>query len=161
MRLTLTLPTTALLLATGLLPAAEGGARPERPGQGQLFERIDQDSDGQISRAEWDAARERLQERRHERDGNQDGRVDGDERRAAIEERLAQLKTNHPELYARLDSNGDGTVSLEEAKAFRDAHGRRGQGGGHIPGSGAAPADANQSGGNAAPRAYLHRQPGA
>jgi hypothetical protein len=44
---------------------------------------------------------------------------------AKMAERLNQLKDRNPELFKRLDANGDGTISADEAEAHRKKEGAR------------------------------------
>lgn len=44
---------------------------------------------------------------------------------AKMAERLNQLKDKNPELFKRIDANGDGTISADEAEAHRKKEGAR------------------------------------
>jgi hypothetical protein len=77
-------------------------------------------------------------------DADHDGKLDDGEKAAAHEafeqhqaEREAKLKSEHPELFAKIDKNGDGSISAEERRAFqrkhdRDCDGDHGDQGKHI-----------------------------
>ncbi len=127
-----------LAIATLTLQAAEGaaGAGKHRGEFKQaLLEKFDADKDGKLSEAERAAAkgqvRERLQEAKEKFDADHDGKLSDSERDAARAAFAARLKEKHPQLFAKIDSNGDGTLSREEAKAAHEklrAHrGERGQ----------------------------------
>lgn len=113
----------------------------------RLHERADTDGDGTLSDAEKEVARLRLAQRRDGGDGerreefkdridaNGDGTIDEAERaaaKAAVEARLAEkaakLQAEHPELFARIDQDGNGELSLQELRHAKVMHQRR-QGG--------------------------------
>lgn len=126
---------------------------------GETFARMDADNDGAISRAEWDRASELREARRAERQerraargegagargegrrgfqGHRRGRMgmammteadrDGDRTvsRAEFLEAASQR-------FARMDANGDGSVTADERAAARPQH--RGRGGRGAPGT--------------------------
>jgi Ca2+-binding EF-hand superfamily protein len=50
-------------------------------------------------------------------DTNHDGKLDDGEKAAMWADRATKLKEKNPELFAKIDTNGDGTISPEEWKA--------------------------------------------
>ena len=81
----------------------------------ELFKKIDTDGDGKISPEEMHAAREKLEEFRENGDHKPT-----DEQKEAIRERLENMKEKHPELFKRIDKNGDGKISPEEMHDARE-----------------------------------------
>ncbi|HET9577894.1 MAG TPA: EF-hand domain-containing protein [Usitatibacter sp.] len=117
-----------------------------RHGHGGFFKKLDKDGDGRISRDEA-AAAPRLAQHFDEIDANHDGLLTRDELKAAHQARaqarfskidtdgdgrisLAEAQANAPRLaqhFDRVDANHDGFVTPEELKAaFRGHHGHRG-----------------------------------
>ena len=81
----------------------------------ELFKKIDTNGDGKISPEEMQAAREKLEEFRENSD-----RKPNDEQKEAMRERIEGMKEKHPELFKRIDKNGDGKISPEEMHAARE-----------------------------------------
>ena len=117
-----TLIASAALIAvasTAVIATAKGIPGGNGHGQGnhieRLFERMDADQDGSITKAEVEAA---AVARFTEADANGDGLLDADEMAAAGEgrnaERRAKRIAKHME---RADTDGDGAISLEEMTA--------------------------------------------
>ena len=94
-----------------------------------LVERFDADKDGKLSDSERAAAKAALAERRAkhdaellakhpEIDADKNGELSKDERKAAGDklraERQARFKEKHPKAFAKVDTNGDGTISTDE-----------------------------------------------
>lgn len=116
-----------LLVTTALvLPAAEGSAQPGAH-RGQLrqhlLQKFDADQDGKLSETERQAARAACQERRAagkaKFDADQDGKLSETERAAARAAISAKIKEKHPELFKRIDTDGDGVISRDEGQAAR------------------------------------------
>jgi hypothetical protein len=57
-------------------------------------------------------------------DTNKDGKLDAAERKVMIDDRAA-------EQFQKMDANKDGRISLDEFKAFKEAHPRQGRWGRH------------------------------
>lgn len=144
--------------------SARGGYGPDgmRDGRGgRIFERLDTDGDGKVSRSEFAASFDKL-----DRDG--DGYVTREEVQALRDEKRAERRelmfrhqdingdgkialeefTGPARFFARLDADHDGYITEQEAQDFRPARdgwqrGGRGcwDGGRRAPGPG--PDDAN------------------
>ena len=102
---------TLMLASAGAAVAQQAPARPMR---------ADADGDSRLSQAEF--VGQRVQ-RLTAMDGNSDGSVSVDERRAAMQARMASRADAR---FDRLDANGDGAVSRAEFDAARAA-GREGR----------------------------------
>jgi len=117
-------------LAAGAM-AADGGLRHmDRHGHGwhmfggpggmsegmedRLFERLDTDKNGEITREEVAAARQKRDQRLAEMDTDKDGRVSREERRAYFAKAIEARRT---EAFAKADTDGDGGLGLDEYKA--------------------------------------------
>jgi len=110
----LLLAAAALTGATSLAFAAGPGERGGHHGRGHaagMFERIDANGDGVVTRAEFDA---HLAARQAGLDANGDGFVSFEEAQTF---RAAQQEERARERFARMDTNGDGRISVEEASA--------------------------------------------
>ena len=113
--------TTFRRLPRGLLAAALLGifavtgaavAQPQgKGGHGRMFERMDTDGDGAVSRAEAAAFRAA---HAAEADADNDGFVTFEEMRAWREARREQRARDR---FARMDTDGDGRVSVQEIAA--------------------------------------------
>lgn len=134
--------TSYILIGLGTLGLLGGAALAEEPRRGdRMFQRIDTNADGRITRAEADAFRN-VRFERMDYDG--DGVITLDEmqdaaRRRAPEraakrfERMdrngdgaltrAELADAHAARFARMDANGDGFVTREEVRALRERRG--------------------------------------
>lgn len=102
------------------MQAAHAARRAEM--RGRMFERLDADSDGAISRAEFDAHAGQRQGRRggwggHHRRG---GRGWGQAEVAADGVTRAEAEARATAWFARMDANGDGYVSAEDRQARRE-----------------------------------------
>ncbi len=124
-----------VILAVTLLalPAAEGTAGGQGQHRGQfrqhLREKYDSDKDGKLSEAERAAARQACKDKA---DTDKDGKLSEAERAAVRASISARLKEKHPELFAKVDKDGDGIISRQEgqaARAWRQQHGQRGKAG--------------------------------
>jgi hypothetical protein len=120
MKTTIAILTTLALGATATLVLADPG---ERPGRAAMMERLkaaDTNADGLISRAEA-AALPRLLEHFDEIDANKDGQISAEELRAFH----AAHRGGHGGaggFFKRMDANGDGKVSKQEALDAAAAH---------------------------------------
>ena len=106
----------ATLAALGIASVALLAFAAPEGREGRGFERMkqaDANGDGMISREEAKAL-PRLDKNFNAIDANQDGQLTADEMRAFRAKRKGE---KHAEHWKRLDTNGDGRVSLEEAKA--------------------------------------------
>lgn len=112
----------------GVLNEADRSGRADR-----AFAAMDADSDGMISRAEWDERRTTRMDRREAR-AERRGRVGVDRGANRMERRMARIDSNGDgavtrdealakatERFARIDANRDGTVSTDERQAARAA----------------------------------------
>ncbi|HTR52097.1 MAG TPA: hypothetical protein VMJ10_15395 [Kofleriaceae bacterium] len=120
----------ALALCAGLAGIggiAGGIAAADNPGsqeiRGKLLEKYDTNGDGKLDaqeravmRADFKAKREaRKAEILAKYDLNKDGKLEPSERKLMIDDRAAKV-------FAKMDSNGDGQVSLAEFQAFKESH---------------------------------------
>ena len=129
----------AVLIASSL---AVGGIAFAGPGAGggrgefrqKMLEKFDRNGDGQLDEAERQEARAFREARRAERqqemlakfDTNRDGKLDDAERKVARDQRREMV-------FKKIDTDGNGVISLEEFKAAempRGKHGRKGKHGG-------------------------------
>lgn len=83
----------------------------------RMFERMDTDKDGSISKAEFDAAKKARFTRA---DANGDGKISLEEMTTEAQERAAKHAERH---FAKLDKDGDGAVTAEEMEEARPGHG--------------------------------------
>lgn len=112
--------TFAGLLAVAALlhaadPSAQAGPRAEGRWADRMFERLDADGDGRVTRAEADAMRGAML-RRADRDG--DGLITEAEMRAAAAERASERAAKR---FVVLDGNGDGRVDADEIASRAEA----------------------------------------
>lgn len=112
-------PVVAVVAVAGPVLAQDG--RPERTEQAAaMFDRMDADKDGMISRAEWDSARAVLAERRGRqgRDGWASVDRDADGRLSAAEWQAAGRPA---ERFQKMDADRNGILTRAEAMAARQA----------------------------------------
>lgn len=94
--------------------AARDARRAERASA--AFDRLDADKDGSISRAEFEARPDRAQ--RGHRRGNRPARAAHTERGPTA---VAEVRVKAEQMFVRLDADSDGTLSIEEQRAGRQA----------------------------------------
>jgi hypothetical protein len=125
-----TLLATSLLILGGLggFAAAKGpGHGHGHGGKKALIEKFDTNKDGTLDDAERAAMRGKFQAMKARRkakllakfDANRNGVLDPAERTTIREQKAARR-------FAKLDANGDGTLTLDEFKAGRGKHRHRG-----------------------------------
>lgn len=90
----------------GLMMGVEGGMLGER-----MFQRLDTDENGEISRQEIDAAHDAL---RAAMDSDGDGHISRQERRAHFRQVQDERRQ---EAFSRLDTDSDGAIGLAEFQA--------------------------------------------
>lgn len=103
-----------VLIAVGALLAAAAAANAQPVRGAAMFERMDANHDGKITKEESLAARERMFKRL---DKNGDGSVDEAEiqtARQAIKDRAATAEARLSNQWRRMDKDGDGKVSAAE-----------------------------------------------
>lgn len=109
-------PILALILAAAFVAgpamAKDGGQRAER-----MFERLDVDGDGRISKAEADERRAAGFARM---DANGDGAVTREEQEAAREERRENRAERAERRFSNLDADGDDRITRSEFDAQGD-----------------------------------------
>lgn len=112
---------SAMLSASALAGADSGAAKDGRmAGPPARFAQADKNGDGQLSRAEVQAAIPRLAEGFDKADSNHDAQLSRDELRHFMWERSPRHHGQRHYLkqcFARADTNGDGQLSLAEARA--------------------------------------------
>jgi Ca2+-binding EF-hand superfamily protein len=109
--------TASVALATMVLATAMSAAHAQPFSGPGLLARVDTNKDGQITREESAAARERMFRRL---DKNKDGLIDEPEiekARQAIVDRAAMMEKRLSSRWQRMDSDGDGKVSAAEFQA--------------------------------------------
>ncbi|MDA3960042.1 MAG: EF-hand domain-containing protein [Planctomycetota bacterium] len=91
----------------------------------KVFERVDRNGDGQLSREELQGARKHLQAKKQQLDSDGDGTLSEAERAAAREQfadKRGQRDGEHrDEIIERFDTNGDGQLDEGERQAARAA----------------------------------------
>jgi Ca2+-binding EF-hand superfamily protein len=119
-------------------PRTNRGGDHGRPGNEERWQRLDQDSDGKISRFEWKRDKQTFDRM----DADKDGFLTKDELRSAAREfrgrhrnRLREMDSDadgsisrsewkgKEETFNRLDANGDGLLSGDELQGARKRHG--------------------------------------
>ena len=100
----------AVSLTTGAALAKQDGARASI-----IFEELDANSDGEITREEMNAVR---QERFSQIDANSDGVLSLEEIEAHGQERV---KKHAERMIERRDANGDGVLSMDEMQSDKRA----------------------------------------
>ncbi len=107
---------TAAGLASAALLAVAAPGGPEGPGPAaQRFKQADTNGDGMISREEAKAL-PRLAKHFDEIDANHDGQISADEMRAFHETMRGKHMTHSGAFFKKLDTDGDGRISLAEAQ---------------------------------------------
>ena len=84
------------------------------------FDEMDADSDGILTEAELETASEGRKGRRAKHIA---GRLDGDDNGEVTK---AELEERQQEMFARLDADEDGFISIDEAKKMKRGGGKRG-----------------------------------
>lgn len=106
--------TILLILAAAILPmtaqAEQQGGKGKRPNPGEMFEKLDTDESGTISK---DEAKGPLAEHFDKIDADGDGELTKEELKAAREGRGGKGKNKLKEA----DTDGNGAISLDEAEA--------------------------------------------
>jgi Ca2+-binding EF-hand superfamily protein len=152
--------TGALIVVVGTagIASAHGKGFGDRNARGpmseEMFEQVDADGDGKITKAEMEAYKTA---RFEAADTDGDGKLSQDEMTAALDDRrmaravdmVTRLDTDEDgllsaeelaaggprrgpmDMFDKLDADGDGALSLEEMQQARGAFGRHGGKGGH------------------------------
>ena len=101
-----------VVISTGDAPAASELQKPGQKGagkgSGQVIKKLDTDKDGQLSKAEFEAAKSKAAARGKGKAGAARGKV-----------------------FDRLDTNGDGSLSAAELKKLQEMRNRRAKAGSH------------------------------
>ncbi len=108
----------AALLAGPALAGVAAAGDPPRSDAPRDEMRSDKDGDGRVSRAEANAAAtERSNEWFDKLDLNKDGYVTPEEMRQARDTRRTNMREAFDEHFKSADTNGDGSLSLDEVQA--------------------------------------------
>ncbi len=112
---------TATALSTTIYAAADAGGDPSKH---PVFDQIDTDHDGFITREEWKAGKEILEKMRRDRphDRHPGKDQDGHGGKDPGREPGDKPKPDGMPLFDKMDANKDDKISLAEWIAFRDAH---------------------------------------
>jgi hypothetical protein len=113
--------------------AQDAPAQPPAPGGGAMFDRLDANHDGAITKDEFAAD---VAARFAKLDTNKDGKISAEERQAAPgggmgmrgmtgDVTLADMQARSQTRFDRLDANHDGKIDKEEMSAMRARMGNR------------------------------------
>lgn len=110
------------LVSISALAAADSGAAKEHRGEGPAarFAQADTNGDGQLSRAEVQAALPRQADDFDKADANHDGQLSREELHGFMREHFPRhhgRRHHFEQCFAQADKNGDGQLSLEETRA--------------------------------------------
>lgn len=111
---------TKIALLFAFLPFAAYAQGPSggmnMPTKAAHFKKADADGNGSLSKAEMEAAIPNLAKDFDAIDANKDGQVSHDEMRAWRQAKKAEIKQKGSERFKKADSDGNGTLSKEEAE---------------------------------------------
>ena len=127
----------AIVLVGSLITGVAAAQGIQGHGRGQMIEKFDTNKDGKLDATEKAAMKTAFQAKRAEMkkemltkfDANKDGKLDDGERAVARDTRMN-------ETFKKLDTDGNGQISLTEFKAGKLAHQGRHGGGMHHRGHG-------------------------
>lgn len=108
-----TLSTLALCLTFFAVSsyACECGDKKERPNKDEIVKKFDANGDGTLDEAERATARTAMEAKVAAKVAANVEAKKG--------EHMAQMKEKHPELFAKIDTNGDGTIDQNEREAAK------------------------------------------
>ena len=112
--------------------SADGGGADRDARRAEMIKKFDTNGDGKIDDNEKQAMRDAMKAKHEQRqqemlakyDANKDGKLDDGERQVMRDDLAAQR-------FAKLDTDGNGSLSLAEFKAGMKEHGGFGHHGGH------------------------------
>jgi len=112
----LTLSATA---ATSAFAEHNGKHHYGHKGKDRMWERVDANKDGFVTREESLAANEQMF---NKLDTNKDGKISKEERDAHFAEKKAKWEAKKKEMISKYDADKDGKLSKEERKVAKEAY---------------------------------------